>query len=273
MTTEQRRVVLITGASSGFGEQTAQLLSADGKYKVYGTSRKPAQSSDRKTTYTMLTLDVDSDSSTKDCVSFLLEKEKRIDVLINCAGSAMTGGAEETSIEEIKSHFETNFFGTVRMVDQVLPSMRRQKNGRIVNLGSIASEFPVPFEGFYAAGKAALYAYTEALRHEVRQFQIKVSIIQPGFFRTNLGNSRTKSRHAIDDYREARERAVHKLEEYFQQGGDPLVVAKTIKKVIESDSPNLRYLVGSEKRYVTLKKILPSSMLENQLRKRWRLDG
>jgi short-subunit dehydrogenase len=266
----ERSVILVTGASSGFGRATASYLAAR-EFQVYGTSRRPGLGKDEG--FEMLQLDVDSDQSVNSCVSALIEKAGRIDALVNCAGYALTGGLEETSIDESKAHFETNFFGLARMVNAVLPNMRLRKSGRIVNLGSAAGTIPVPFEGFYSAAKAALLAYTETLRHEVKSFNIKVSILEPGFFRTNLGNARKEAARRISDYGEMRARASERLLEDFETGEDPKMVAEVIFKIIEDPSPRLRYSVGRAKRYLLLKKIIPASMFESSMRKHYRLDG
>ncbi len=202
-----------------------------------------------------------------------MEKAGAVDVLVNNAGYVLTGGLEETSVEEAKAHFETNFFGAVRMVKAVLPSMRQRRSGQIINIGSVAGTIPVPFEGFYAAAKAALLAYSEALRHEVKSFNIKVSIVEPGFFRTNIGNARKIAAGSIEDYGETRKRAVSRLEQHIEEGGNPRIVAETILGIIESPSPRLRYAVGREKRYLFLKKITPASRFESSVRRHWRLDG
>jgi len=145
-------IVLVTGASSGFGKLTASFLAERG-YVVFGTSRKaPGGSRD---SFEMVQLGITSDQSVKESVSTILQKAGRIDVLVNNAGQAQTGGLEETSIEEAKAHFDSNFFGAVRMVNAVLPDMRRRRRGGIINLASLAATFPVPFEGYYAAAKGA----------------------------------------------------------------------------------------------------------------------
>ncbi len=221
----------------------------------------------------MLQLDVDSDRSASSCVSTLMERAGRIDVLVNSAGYALSGGLEETSIEEARAHFETNFFGTARMVNAVLPVMRRQRSGQIINIGSIAGTIPVPFEGFYAAAKAALLAYSEALRHEVKSFNVRVSILEPGFFRTNLGEARRSAARSIPDYDGMRNRAVAQLVEDFRGGEDPRLVAEMIAMIIETRSARLRYAVGREKRYLLLKRITPASTFEAGVRKHWRLDS
>lgn len=159
------------------------------------------------------------------------------------------------------------------MVNAVLPNMRQNRSGRIVNLGSAAGTIPVPFEGFYAATKAALLAYTETLRHEVKSFNIKVSILEPGFFRTNLGTARKEAARSISDYEGMRARASAQLLEDFETGEDPRIVAETLSKIIEDPSPRLRYSVGRGKRYLLMRKIVPASTFESSVRKHYRLDG
>ena len=267
----ENRVVLITGASSGFGRETARLL-LDRGFKVYGTSRNPS-AKPQESGVGMLALDVDSDNSVRSGVKELLDETGRLDVLVNNAGYVLTGGAEETSIEEAKAQFETDFFGQVRMAKAVLPTMRKQGVGRIVNISSLAAVLPVPFEGYYAAAKAALLAWSEALRHEVKTFGIKVSVIEPGFFKTNLGHMRRVAKYTIRDYDELRQRATGTLDRDFENGADPKIVGETVLRIIENKNPKLEYAVGREKRYKTLKHLLPQSIIENGVRRHWKLDG
>jgi len=263
-------IVLVTGASSGFGELTGSILAQRG-YRVYGTSRKA--SGEKLDGVEMVRLDITSDQSVRDCVSSVIQRAGRVDVLVNNAGQALTGGLEETSIDEAKAHFDSNFFGVIRMVDAVLPDMRKRRKGQIINVASLAGSFPVPFEGYYGAAKAALMAYTEVLRQEVKDLGVKVSVVEPGFFRTNLLNARTHAANSISDYDEARKRAQAVLEESFTKGDDPRAVAEAIVSIIESPSPALHYPVGKERNYLLLKRILPVSVMETMLRRHWRLDG
>ena len=264
------RVVLVTGASSGFGKLTSSLL-ARREFMVFGTSRKA--SGEKNDGVEMLRLDITSDESVRGCVSNLLRKTGRIDVLINNAGQVLTGGLEKTSIEEAKAHFDSNFFGTVRLVNAVLPEMRKVKSGQIINVASLAGTFPVPFEGYYGVAKAALMTYSEVLRQEVKSLGIKVSVIEPGFFKTNLIQNRIRAVNAISDYGEMRERTLEALEKSVVNGGDAEEVAETILKIVESPSPALHYAVGKEKRYLLLKRFLPTSIMESQARQHWQLDG
>ena len=264
-----KRVAVVTGASSGFGKVTASLLAARG-LRVFGTSRNPQ--GDRGDGFEMLQLDVNSDASVDRCVSEVLRRAGAVDVLVNNAGQVLTGSIEETSTEEAKAHFETNFFGAVRMTRAVLPSMRQRGRGWIVNIGSIAGAIPVPFEGFYAAGKAALLAYSRALRLEVARFHIHVSVVEPGFFKTNIDNARKTAANPLDAYADAEERAVGRLQQHIEDGADPRIVAETIAGIVESPAPRLRYPVGKERRYLFLEKITPAGSFEKGLRRHWKLD-
>jgi NAD(P)-dependent dehydrogenase (short-subunit alcohol dehydrogenase family) len=266
----QPRVVLVTGASSGFGKETSALLSRHG-FSVFGTSRKPSPG-DVRIGVEMLQLDVDSDDSVRDSVNAVMDKTGRLDILVNNAGFVLTGGIEETSVSEAKAQFETNFFGAARMVNAVLPVMRKQGSGQIINVSSILAWLPIPFEGYYSAAKAALLAYSEALRYEVKNFGVKVSVVEPGFFNTNLVSARHKPSLAIGDYDEMRTKAVKVFDEETEKGGDPKRLAETVLRIIESKSPQFEYLVGKSGRYRTLKHVLPQSVMENALRKRWKLD-
>ena len=264
------KVVLITGASSGFGKETAALLSQRG-FRVFGTSRRPSHE-DAGFGVEMVQLDVDSDGSVGSAINKLVDSTGRLDVLVNNAGFVLTGGIEETSVDEAKAQFETNFFGTVRMVRAVLPVMRKQQSGQIINVSSIAAFLPVPFEGYYAAAKSALIAYSDALRYEVKTLGIRVSVVEPGFFRTNLVPTRRTATELIGDYDKLRSKAVDALEEDFSKGGDPKRVAETILHIVESRSPRFEYLVGKAGRYRALKQILPGPMFESAVRRHWKLD-
>jgi len=182
------KVVLITGASSGNGQATAQLLAERG-HRVFGTSRNPV-SAKRPSDYKLLTLDVCSEDSVKACVESVLKQADGIDVLVNNAGYELGGALEEISLDEAQAQFETNFFGVVRMVRAILPTMRQQKHGQIINISSLAGIVAVPFLGMYSASKFALEGYAEALRHEAKPFNIQVSLIEAGFLNTPLRTKR-----------------------------------------------------------------------------------
>src|SRR5947209_3967852 len=195
-------VALVTGASSGIGKATAERLATAG-YKVYGTSRRGATSGQRA--FEMLSLDVTSDDSVAAAVNALLRSEGRLDLLVNNAGfSIAPAGAEESSIEQARSIFETNFFGILRMTRAVLPHMRRQANGRIVNVSSVLGFLPAPYMALYAATKHAIEGYSESLDHELRTRGIRVSVIEPASTNTQFDANLLQPDATLDEYREAR---------------------------------------------------------------------
>jgi short-subunit dehydrogenase len=265
----EQRVALVTGASSGFGKLAAIMLGKKG-FRVFGTSRNPGAGGGEG--FEIVRLDISSDESVQACVSSIISRVSRIDILVNNAGYVLTGGLEETSTEEAKAIFDTNFFGVVRMTDAILPGMRERKSGQIINVGSLAGTFPVPFEGFYSASKAALLAYSNVLRNELMHLGIKVSIVEPGFFHTNIGNARKEAVKSIKDYGEVRQRVVSRHMQDLERGGDPRVVAELIVKIVESPSPGLRYPVGAEKRALTLGRIVPNSTIESAVRRHWGIE-
>lgn len=237
-------VAIITGASSGFGRATAKLLFKKG-YRVFGTSRKENSNLDEE--FEMLLLDVRSDKSVQACVEQVLNAAGRIDLLINNAGYALSSFVEETTLDEVRSVFETNFLGVVRMTKAVLPIMRKQHHGRIINIGSLAGLVGVPSQGFF-----------EALKYEVEKFNIKVSLIEPGFFRTNLNKVMARRTDEIADYDSFRNSVESSFENAIQNGGDPERVAELIVRVAKEKSPRLRYRIGSDALWVPrLKSILP----------------
>jgi len=265
-------VVLITGASSGVGQATAGLLSHKG-FRVFGTSRNPAGA--RITPpVEMLRLDVRADDSVRGCVEAVLNRCGHIDVLINNAGHELAGALEELSPEEIRGQFETNFFGVIRMVNAILPAMRRRRSGHIINVSSLSGLSPIPFLGIYSATKFALEGYTEALRHEVRPFNVHVSMTEPGFLKTPMMNHRQVGAHRIPDYDSWRQRALNAVHAFEKKGPGPEVVAKTLLDIICSDTPRLRYLIGPQARSVArLRRFLPALRDEQGVRRSFSLNA
>jgi short-subunit dehydrogenase len=268
----EKRVVLVTGASFGIGKATATLLAEKG-FRVFGTSRSPAGAQGHG--FQLLPLDVTADQSVATCVSGVLEQAGRIDVLVNNAGIGVLGALEETSLAEAQAVFETNFFGMVRMVNAVLPGMRDRKHGLIVNLGSLAASLPIPFHGYLTASKAAVNAYSDALRLEVQRLGIKVALVEPGMVRTHLGEHWAGLRvpRSIQDYAAVEEEVLVKLEEASRKSSYPQVVAQTILRIIQNPSPAPHYLVGKEHWYLLLNRIVPASVTEFVIRKRLGLAG
>jgi NAD(P)-dependent dehydrogenase (short-subunit alcohol dehydrogenase family) len=260
--------VLITGASSGIGRATA-LLFAERGARVFGTSRRdrPDEAGVR-----MLRLDVRSDASVRACVGEVIAQAGGIDVLINNAGVMHEGFAEETAPDEARAVFETNFFGAVRLVDAVLPGMREQRRGRIVNVGSLAAWVGEPGEGFYAASKAALARYTESLRHEVWHLGIAVSLVELGVFTTGVLDASTAADAAIADYDGPRESARATLRDALQKGSDPGEAARVVWKAATAPAPRGRYGAGPQSFLVPrLKTLVPQRLVDTALRRAYRL--
>ena len=260
-----QRVVLITGASSGVGQSTARLLSQRG-YKVFGTSRQ--SSTESAPAMEMLQLDVRADDSVRACVEAVMGRSGRLDVLINNAGYELAGALEELSSEEIRAQFETNFFGVVRMVDAVLPQMRRQKHGHIINVSSLSGLSAIPFLGVYSASKFALEGYTEALRHEVKPFDIHVSLTEAGFLNTPMMKHRQLAANRVAEYEPWRERALNAIRTQEERGPGPEAVAERLLDIVSSRTPRLRYLIGGQAKMVArLRRFLPAGMYEYGVRR------
>lgn len=246
--------VLVTGASSGIGQAIAQLL-AQQRYKVFGTARKPAAA--QSNGVTMVPLDVRSDDSVRACVNQI----GHIDVLVNNAGYALMGAAEETSLDEAKAQLETNFWGAVRMVNAVLPGMRKAGAGKIINIGSLAGITAIPFSAFYTSSKFAIDGYSEALWHEVRPFGIHVTVVEPGFIHTKIGETTQTAATPQPVYNGVRERAQTALARHIEHGIAPEKVAATVLRAIENRNPRLRYRVGNDATWLPrLKQVMPWPM-------------
>src|SRR5438445_6596066 len=231
--TLQYKTALVTGASSGIGEATAERLAMAG-YKVYGTSRRAAKASQRS--FELLPLDVTSDESVEATIREVLRAEGRIDLLVNNAGfSVAPAGAEESSIEQARSIFDTNFFGIVRMTRAVVPHMRRQGGGRIINIGSVLGFLPMPYGALYAATKHAVEGYSESLDHELRTKGIRVSVIEPAYTKTQFDANFLEPDSQLDEYREARAGVGRRLAQIMSSADDPAVVAEVVLQAARSE--------------------------------------
>jgi NAD(P)-dependent dehydrogenase (short-subunit alcohol dehydrogenase family) len=265
-------IALVTGASSGIGEATAQRLAMAG-YKVYGTSRHSVQSGQRS--FAMLPLDVTSDESVEAAVRELIRLEGRIDLLVNNAGFGVApAGAEESSIEQAKAIFETNFFGLIRMTRAVVPHMRRQGNGRIINIGSVLGFLPMPYGALYAATKHAVEGYSESLDHELRTRGIRVSVIEPAYTRTQFGANFLAPDSKLDEYREVRALLDKVLNEVMATAAEPTVVADVVLQAAIAVRPKLRYPAGGlANRLRLLRRFAPARLVDAGIRKDLRLDA
>ena len=274
MQTNQHRVVLITGASSGIGLACASHLARKG-YRVYGTSRKAL--SGRVVPFSMLEVEITDDASVAHSIETILKREGRLDVVVNNAGTALAGAVENTSIEEAKQQMEVNFFGVLRVCRAALPLMRQQGEGYIVNIGSIGGLIALPYQAMYSASKFALEGMTEALRLEVRRFGIKVILVEPGDHKTALTQSRwwTEASNRDEVYRRSAEAAVARMAHDEQNGSDAERVAHLLENILHKRNPRLRYTTGPvvQRTAVWLKRLLPYCLVEYGMRKYYRLPG
>lgn len=264
-------VALVTGASSGIGEATAYRLSEAG-YQVYGTSRRGESSEQRP--YTMLALDVTNDDSVASAVSEVIRLERRIDLLVNNAGFGVApAGAEESSISQAKEIFETNFFGLIRMTRAVVPHMRRQGRGRILNIGSVLGFLPMPYGALYAATKHAVEGYSESLDHELRTRGIRVSVIEPAYTKTQFDANFMAPDAKLDEYQDVRTLLAKVLKKIMEGADEPSVVAETVLKAASAKQPKLRYTAGGlARRLQLLRRFAPASLLDTGIRRDLQLD-
>jgi NAD(P)-dependent dehydrogenase (short-subunit alcohol dehydrogenase family) len=265
-------VAIVTGASSGIGEATAHRLAVAG-YKVYGTSRRGAQSSVQP--FEMLPLDVTSDSSVEALVKEVMRSEGRIDLLVNNAGFGVApGGAEESSIEQAQAIFDTNFFGLIRMTRAVLPHMRKQGSGRIINMSSVLGFLPMPYGALYAATKHAVEGYSESLDHEMRTRGVRVSVVEPAYTKTPFDANFLEPDTKLDAYRDARVAVNQRVKEVMATADAPGVVAEVVLKAARAANPKLRYTAGVlAGRLRMLRTYAPAGMVDAGIRKDLRLDA
>lgn len=269
----RERIAVVTGISSGIGKEIARALARNG-FRVFGTVRNVDTSNVDLANVHVLQLDVRDEASARSCVHTVVDEAGRIDVLVNNAGYTLIGALEETTMEEARALFETNFFGTLRMNRAVLPIMRKQAYGCIINIGSAAGFVPAPYQGIYSASKHALEGYSESLDHEVRQFGIRVSVVEPGFTRTNIDRNAQVARDLLPVYTKDREHVMKAVHENNTQGADPTTVATVVLKAIGARSPRLLYLAGGDAKLVSrLRKFAPSGLFDKGLRKQFGLAG
>ena len=272
MKNQKSKIALVTGASSGIGQATAELLARAG-YTVYGTSRRGGDAGGRS--FQMLSLDVTSDESVDAAVRQLMQREGRIDLLVNNAGFGVApAGAEESTIEQAQSIFDTNFFGIVRMTRAVLPHMRKQGAGRIINIGSVLGLLPMPYGALYAATKHAIEGYSESLDHELRTRGIRVSVIEPAYTKTPFDANFLEPDAKLDEYREARAAVSQRVKEVMATAERPGIVAEVVLKAASAARPRLRYTAGGlAARLTLLRRFAPAGLVDAGIRKDLRLDG
>ena len=265
------KVVLITGASSGIGKAAAEFLSAKG-FRVYGTGRNPKNNENNG--YSLLPLDVTKPETISLAINLILEKEGRLDVLVNNAGMGITGPIEDTPTSEMRKVFETNFFGAIDVMKAVLPQMRKQQSGTIINVTSIAGYMGLPYRGVYSATKGALDLVSESIRMEVKAFGIQIATIAPGDVATNIAAGRYHT-PVFDNsaYKEKYQLNLDLMDSHVDSGMNPIKMAEKIYYIINLKQPKVHYRVGAfmEKFSILLKKILPSTRYEKLLMNHYKL--
>jgi short-subunit dehydrogenase len=265
------KVVLITGGSSGIGKSVGEYLIAMG-YSVYGTSRSPEKYPQSK--FPIVALDVTNNETITQAVNEVLLKEGHIDVLINNAGVGITGPLEEIPETEIKNNFETNLFGPINVIKAVLPSMRTNGSGLIINITSIAGYMGLPYRGIYSASKGAFELVTEAFRMELKDFNIQMTNVAPGDFATNIASGRYHAPILENSpYKTSYGNTLKLMDSHVDSGKDPLLMAKAIYKIINTPKPKVHYKVGEfmQKFSIVLKRILPDKVYEQLLINHYKL--
>ena len=265
------KVVLITGGSSGIGKSIGEFLHHKG-FVVYGTSRNPENC--LNSVFPLVALDVRNTVSIQTAVAKIIAVSGRLDVVINNAGVGITGPLEEIPTEEIKNNFETNFFGPIEVMKAVLPQMRAQKAGLIINVTSIAGYMGLPYRTVYSASKGALELITEGLRMEVKSFGIEITNVAPGDFATNIASGRFHAPLIKDSaYEIPYGNTLKMIDEHVDSGSNPNEMAEAVYGIIQSKNPKIHYKVGAflQKFSIVLKRILPDRVYEKMLMNHYKL--
>jgi len=271
MTLPTGKTAIVTGASMGIGGATAEAL-ADKGFTVFGTSRRAGAAGPRQVT--MLTCDVTDDESVKALVATVLSRTGRVDVLVNNAGLGLQGGAEESSIGQVQSLFDVNLFGVIRATNAVLPSMRRHGGGRIINISSVLGLIPAPYSAYYAATKHALEGYSESLDHELRAFNIRVSLVEPAYTRSVFDQNALEADSTLREYDQARAGVRALLADVMATSDPPEVVAETVLLAATDRRPRRRYAAGKVARQISvLRRFAPADAFDKSLRKQMRLPA
>jgi NAD(P)-dependent dehydrogenase (short-subunit alcohol dehydrogenase family) len=260
-----RPVALVTGANSGLGKFAARAL-MDAGFQVVGTSRKTS-GLDHSQGVTFIDLDVTRDESVASAVEAVIAQFGRIDVLVNNAGMGLAGASEENSIAQTQKLFDVNVFGVIRMTNAVLPYMRRQGSGRIINISSIFGLMPGPYMAAYSATKYAVEGYSESADHEVREHNIRVLLVEPHGTRTGFDDNTATPDNPLPAYERQRESSKQAVADQVNNGDDPRVVAKVIVAAATDSTPKLRYPAGKARQLSVMRRFAPRRTFDKQLRK------
>jgi NAD(P)-dependent dehydrogenase (short-subunit alcohol dehydrogenase family) len=270
MMTANPPVALVTGASSGIGKAAAQALAAAG-FQVVGTSRNSSRVTPGNGV-TYVDLDVTSDESVSAVVKHVIERFGRVDVLINNAGVGTAGAAEESSVAQAQSVFDVNVFGPIRMTKAILPHMRAQGSGRIINISSVLGLVPQPYMSVYVASKHAIEGYSESVDHEVREHGVRVLLVEPAYTYTAFEGNSVQADTPLPVYAQRRHIFDDVIATAMKDGDDPATVAAVIVEAATAAKPKLRYTAGpTAGRVSTLRRVVPARTFDRQIRKLNRL--
>src|SRR6266511_3202869 len=269
-TSLKNKTTLVTGVTSGIGREIAQLLAERGA-RVFGTVRNP-QTANPIRGVEIIRMEVTDDASVNEAIQSVERKAGPVQLLVNNAGYAVTGALEETSIEEAKQQFDTNFFGALRVTNAVLPGMRQGGYGRIVNISSVLGFLPAPYQGMYAASKHAVEGYTETLDHEVRRFGVRAMLVEPAYTKTKIRENTKSAKITLDVYADERKRLIAAALQNIERGEDPRMVAEVVWNALTAKSPRLRYPVGKGVALSRLRRFVPAGMFDKSFRKQFQLD-
>ena len=281
----EEKVAVITGSSTGIGYETALTLARNGFY-TYATMRNLEGESEKKITNTsksenlslqVIKLDVNNDKSVIDAINRIIKEKKRIDVTINNAGYALVGAFEETSMDDIIAQFETNFFGAIRVMKAVIPIMRKQRSGKIVNITSMGGRIAIPLDSIYHGTKFALEGLSESIQYELEPFGIKVILIEPGAVGSNFWKNlkmvaKTSDPNNNSPYRQIENSIAEALKQMVHNTIPPSDVAKVILQAVTSDNPDLRYVVGKDAAMIIeARKNMSDREFQNLIKKQFNL--
>src|SRR6059058_5993573 len=266
----KNKIALVTGVSSGIGREIAQLLAERGA-RVFGTVRNPKSAGSIRGVE-LVSMDVTEDASVNAAVQSIEQKAGPIGLLVNNAGYSFMGALEETSVAEARQQFETNLFGMLRVTNAILPGMRQQGYGRIVNISSVLGFLPAPYMGIYVASKHAVEGYTETLDHEVRRFGVRALLVEPAQTKTNIRGNSKFAKVALDVYADERKRLTDVVQQSIEHGDDPRIVAEAVYQALTAKTPRLRYPVGNGVLFSRMRRFVPASLFDKSFRKQFQLD-
>jgi len=259
------KIIIVTGASSGIGKSIAKHLSING-FRVYGTCRDPKKYN--ISDFNLLKCDINNINEINDFINYVLEKEGKIDVLINNAGIGITGPLEETSQNDMKKAFQTNLFGPIEMTKKCIPAMRENMDGLIINITSILGYFGIPYRGIYSATKSSMEIIGEVFSMELKQFNIRVVNIAPGDFKTDIISRRIDSmQNNSSIYKKDYLKSIKSANNHVNNAQSPEIISKLILNIINSGNNKIHYKIGSfiQKFSIVLKRILPDKLFEKIL--------